>query len=473
MAIKAGMHRRSISGCESGKPLKYHDDACCGVLWVEAPDGPAAIISLDFIGLYGPAITSVKPALAKRLGLALDRLFITCSHTHSVTDLDAAKLTERLEQAACAARDSAQPAAVAFARVPTGGKFCVNRRVRVPGVGALTITFYRNNHADLENGRMEASGQVRDFLRYGAKLYHPGYHREGRAFARHPASPSAEAARALAALPEKIHLDGPVDSDLEALVFRSTAGDPIGSLIRFACHPVIYGDAETTGCSADYPGVLCREIEKATRAPAMFVNGPCADVKPLILRNGPDEMERFGSALAAQLLPALRSAAAQPLEDFRWASHEEDFAFAPEMIGTTAEVLDKANADFSAMAADAFHPAALRKQLDHLLRAWVGADVLKTNRKTMPIRIYGMRFNDVLVAALPAEIFTQTSLEIKQALHGRSVMTIELTDSADPHYIPALEEFQHGGYEVAAACLTSDAAGRIRDTAVKLLRQIQ
>lgn len=105
------------------------------------------------------------------------------------------------------------------------------------------------------------------------------------------------------------HQDGPRDTDVDTLWFADSAvGTPIASLTVAACHPTSRGGPLIGG---DYPGFLCRELERRVGGVAMFVLGCAGDVRPAFTdeRGGfrmaeLAEVERAGQTMAEAVLAA-------------------------------------------------------------------------------------------------------------------------------------------------------------------------
>lgn len=469
--VRVGVAKKPITDCGEGPAGKVHDELCAGVIYVEGGGAPAAMVGLDHGGLSGEDTDRAKGVLAERAGLDPDRVLVTCSHTHSALRLDPGKLGARLAEAALEARASSAPARVAFARADVGRRFSFNRRLRLSEeFGTLTIMHTRNTKADLKRSRLDAGGQVRDFLRCGANLYHQDYRDCGVEAGRAPPGPSAGARRLLESLPENIYCDGEVDPHLDALAFRRRDGAAIGTLVRFSCHPVVFYDCRTGEVSADYPGVLTREVARATGAPALFVNGACGNVRPLAAENSVSEVERMGKGLAALAIDGLSLAEARPLGRFEFARREEDFEVAPDMRGEAAGPADfEAELEkFRERASRPFDPLDLKRALDRLMRVWArGRRGERGPRRRLPICLAG--FNDVAFVGLPGEIFAEASLQIKRRFPGRSVIVSELTDTSFPGYVPVREEFDRGGYEVSASRLAPGSAEKMVETASGML----
>ena len=82
-----------------------------------------------------------------------------------------------------------------------------------------------------------------------------------------------------------------IDPVLKAAIFRTP--DRKLYLLSYACHAVVFG--RKSHVSADWPGAVVREIEKAGDR-AVFLQGFCGDVDPVL------QMNRWGEGTAGDIL---------------------------------------------------------------------------------------------------------------------------------------------------------------------------
>lgn len=106
-----------------------------------------------------------------------------------------------------------------------------------------------------------------------------------------------------------------IDRRIRVLALDGAGGAPIATLIHFACHPETLGSSNTI-MSADFPGVLCREVEAARPGSvALFFNGALGGMVTVDRRQRTRaEMRRIGATLAELSLAALESATPVPPE---------------------------------------------------------------------------------------------------------------------------------------------------------------
>ena len=99
--------------------------------------------------------------------------------------------------------------------------------------------------------------------------------------------------------------DGPFDPTVSVLSARTPTGDPIATVVHFACHPTIL-PASSRVISADFPGAVRAQLPAADFGVVLYANGAAGDVSTRFTRRSQDvaEAQRVGAAVAA----AVRSA---------------------------------------------------------------------------------------------------------------------------------------------------------------------
>lgn len=106
-----------------------------------------------------------------------------------------------------------------------------------------------------------------------------------------------------------------IDRRIRVLALDDLAGQAVATLVHFACHPETLGSSNTI-MSADFPGVLCAEVEAARPGSvALFFNGALGGMVTVDRRQRTRaEMRRIGSTLAELSVAALEAATPVPSE---------------------------------------------------------------------------------------------------------------------------------------------------------------
>jgi len=467
---KVGFSKIQVTEAGRLSSFGVHDDLHARAMHMEAGDGPALIISLDHMGLLPAQSAAVKSRLARSCAIPAGRIVMFYSHTHSGVEFRAGALAALLARAAAQARERARPADVAYAKLDVGHRYSLNRRAEVGlGLGAVSILFNRNVTVDLKEGTEEVGAQIRDFITRGINIWGPDYLQPDKDPHR-PARPlSRRQADLLKALPPKIYLDGPVDSDLEWLAFRTPRGRWLGSIVRFSSHAVIWRKAITRLISADYPGPLCSHIEEATNgAPALFVNGPCGNIKPLYPENTEEQMNRVGSSLARRLLRRRSRLAWHPLARVVFAKHKERFHVHQDVEDYAGRwPVEQASQRFHRLARRRDNPLAMKRALDWSLRCWGNADI-GWRRPTISLPFHLIAFNDAALLGLPTEVWCEIGMAVKARTRPNPIILGSLCDVCT-NYVPLPGALSAGGYEAVNSMLDESAGDRFADIAAALV----
>ncbi|HUU54934.1 MAG TPA: hypothetical protein VMY87_08445 [Armatimonadota bacterium] len=468
---RVGFARVAVTSAGMLGGFGVRDDLCGRVLYADAGEQPLVLISLDAMGLTPGRSAALKSRLAKACRIPADRTVIFYSHTHAGAEFRAEALARLLAAAVAEARRKARPAELAYRRVDVGRRYSVNRRAVVGhGLGAVSILFNRNITVDLKKGTEEVGEQIRDFICTGRNIWSPFYLEPERDPQPGQRALSGKQMALLKSIPRNVYLEGPVDPHLEWLAFRTKRGRSLGSIVRFSAHPVIWRKSITGRISADYPGVLCGAIEKATGAPALFVNGPCGDVKPLYPSNSEAEMVRVGRSLANELLRRRRDLTWQALERVTLLGPRERFAVHADVRKYAGRwPVGKAAARHASLARRGTDPAAVKRALDWALRCW-GNGEIDWHRGTITLPFHFVGFNDVGVLGLPNEVWCEIGLAVKHACRGKQVIVGANCDVVT-NYVPMSGALSLGGYEAMNSMLEESAGERYAAIGAELVDQ--
>jgi len=260
------------------------------------------------------------------------------------------------------------------------------------------------------------------------------------------------------ATPEALCFEGPIDPEVAVLAVRSPAGQLLGALVNFACHPTHHGP--TPELSAGYPGVLAAECRRRGCPVTLFLNGACGNISfsDPTGRVGRLTKEDVGAALADDAFTAIEqmtftgdvslSAGVRTLQlPFRKITEDE-------VKGTVA-------------GAQRFIDSALYdKGMPELLEK-----IRKRGKQLAEVQTLGL--NDVAVVSIPAEYFVEHGLRIKEETWPRNAMVVSCVNGM-VGYVPTRDAFRRGGYETTFAPssrLAPEAGDLLADAAVRLVQE--
>ena len=103
-----------------------------------------------------------------------------------------------------------------------------------------------------------------------------------------------------------------VDDELTCLQFLGEDGRPLVTVMIFSCHPQVMW-VHNPHITSDYPGLLRREVEAATRSPCLFFSGALGCMMPPdVIASTFEEFEALGMPLTEKGLASLETAGSQP-----------------------------------------------------------------------------------------------------------------------------------------------------------------
>ena len=255
---------------------------------------------------------------------------------------------------------------------------------------------------------------------------------------------------------------GPVDPEIVSLMIEATGSHKkLGALTVFACHPDTLGG---TLYSADYPFFIETELQ-AQYGPefvSAFAVGACGDINHIDVtkkseRKGERVAQRLGTAIGQSVLSSQPEA--MPIEASFAAKNRQ---FNAHLQGFTAEQAAKARADIARLSEH-------NGSFDELVQAVKILDLEQRGRKNqLEVQVFRLS-EDTALVGLPGEIFVDLGLDIKDESPFDNTIVITLANDR-LGYIPTLEAFKEGSYEVENSRVVPGAGERLVDTALDLLR---
>lgn len=272
---------------------------------------------------------------------------------------------------------------------------------------------------------------------------------------------------------------GPMDDRVTVVRIDALDGSPIATLVNYGCHPTTLGP-DNMLYSADYPGVLRRELEAAIGGVALFTTGPQGDVNPggyspedsmigiVVPWRTFESAERYGRLLADSAVAVHRTLRPAPADDVWGVSDLVELARKPLPDPATAQhAAEAARAVAETVRAadltpDASYHALLAAAYAELIALQAGA---ADRDDPVAIRASAIGIGPFVHVGIGGELFVELGRKIRAAVGDTSSCVAALCDGTIG-YIPTAEVFAEGGYEPNASVLRPGEGERLVDAVV-------
>ena len=197
-----------------------------------------------------------------------------------------------------------------------------------------------------------------------------------------------------------------------------------------------------------------------------FGAGTCGDINHIDvskggLLRGAKISEGLGTSIAATVLADLPQV--KPIEDLNLGVRNRTIlmplqSVTPRQVAEAKVFIDRLN----------------QPKMDLLLKVWT-VKVLDLARMgtNWPVEIQVFRLgSDTAIVCLPAEIFVEFGLAIKQASPFKETMVISICNDR-PSYVPTLKAFAEGSYEVSNSRLAPGSGEAMVEAAIKMLNDLK
>jgi len=244
---------------------------------------------------------------------------------------------------------------------------------------------------------------------------------------------------------------GPLDEELTVIELRGESGAVKGTLLHYACHAVVLGP-ENREISADFPGAACAQVEAATGAPCLYLQGPCGDINPVI---HPGSFADVG-AVGREVAEGSERAGRQPLANTALRVRSEMASF-PLASLPSLESLMLCREEQVRQAREAESRGETVKGRNHrAMVSWAERTVqhycsgLLCPHLEVPLQC--IEIGDLLLVGVPGELFVEFGLEAKRLAEavGKRALVVAYANG-DVGYIPTAAAYAKGGYEVDSA----------------------
>jgi neutral ceramidase len=288
----------------------------------------------------------------------------------------------------------------------------------------------------------------------------------------------------------------PVDPGVGVLRVLPDDGSPAAVLVNYACHPTVLGP-DNLLISADYPGYARAFVEGcgggdphdqpgASRGiVAVFTNGAAGDVNA----GHSADLSALGYPIPGRTFERARSLGtmlgceARRVMETIEPAHDATVRVASTTVilaGKALPPMDEAQDDLrrkekaleqatrAGAAEELLIKAKVAALYARLLVHRIGESESNEASDSARVAIQGIRIGDAAFLAVPVELFVNIGLAVKRrSTLGRAFVVGYA--NGDLGYLPSLQAFDEGGYEVVSSTFAPDSARAIEEGLVQLL----
>ncbi|HKE04679.1 MAG TPA: neutral/alkaline non-lysosomal ceramidase N-terminal domain-containing protein, partial [Blastocatellia bacterium] len=214
----------------------------------------------------------------------------------------------------------------------------------------------------------------------------------------------------------------PSDRDLAVMRFDDANGKPIAVLVNFTAHPTTI-PATTLRFSADYVGAMKAEVEKATGARVIFMQGASGDQS---VNAGPNrDYQAFGQALAKEVVKLATSLTPQEVTASSLNVREDRFKFASRT--------DLSNPVVRGAYEKAFFPELIPNYIDEYVDG------------VRPRLTLALLNGEIALVGVSGEFFSNHSIRLKERARVKQLFFFGYCNGYH-QYFPTIEAVAEGGY---------------------------
>jgi neutral/alkaline ceramidase-like enzyme len=241
----------------------------------------------------------------------------------------------------------------------------------------------------------------------------------------------------------------PSDRDLAVMRFDDATGKPIAILVNFTAHPTMVSGT-TLRFSADYVGAMKAEVEKATGARVIFMQGAAGDQSV----NGQNrDYQAFGQALANEVIKAASGLTPQEVSSPTLEVKEDRFKFSSRN--------DLSNPLVRKLYEKAFFPELIPNYVDEY------ADGVRPRLTVATLN------GEIAMVGVSGEFFSNHSIRLKERARVKQLFFFGYCNGYH-QYFPTIEAVAEGGYgadnQVAPAAV--GAGEQVMNTALMWIYQM-
>lgn len=427
----------SINGSMQDHKIRtVHDDTFAKSIVLDDGDMRLAFVVSDLCMIYREQLDEAKRRAEEFTGIPSQNMMMSATHTHSAgtacsvfqsdPDPDYLEfLVERIADAVIRANENLEPARIGWG-VGHEPSQVFNRRWRMKPGAVITNPFGGTDQVKMNPG---------------------------------------------VGNPDLLEPAGPTDPEVPVLAVQSLTGRPIALLANYSLHYV--GGTGSGEVSADYYGMFGKKMDELMGIPglhspfvAIMSNGTSGDINNINFRGGQPkpsgqygQMSAVANTLAAEVFKVIQSIQYQDWVDLNAYQKEITVGVRKPSKGE----LERARKIMQNA------PGSNMKTMEEIYaRETVLISDYPSEKK---IILQAFRIGDLAIAAIPAEVFVEIGLEIKQKSPFTTTFSISLANGYNG-YLPTPEHHRLGGYETwraRSSYMEENASVKITQTLLDLL----
>ena len=438
--MKVGFSKISLEEALKPKqPIREPIEAV--IAYFEEKNLSSIWITLDLMDLNRGFTDGVKEAVFRNTGVGIDKIHVCSTHNHGGGNPSKDTVAKLVSQAALDAMKNSREAKMRSAAARSEKQLNIIRRLYIPELcGSSTLYFGASEDNGLSTRAF--SDRVINDLREGKECNYIGEVTE-----------------------ESEEAFPPADREIAAIEFITDRGDAIGRIIRFAAHAVC---ANRPGSySSDYPYYVRQRSEMTGGGITMFLNGPCAEIAP-VMRDKLEGRERsLGEYIADLAMASLANSKPEKILFFDDRKKEIKLPVRKEVLEMKVEIPSEMPEPLPERKRY-LERLRLQKTLPFLNEKYSVGESTLTDEVSVFIGL--LRFNGTAFVAFPGETFFATGEAVKRELNASNLITVTEHERT-VMYLPPREEEELGGYEAVCKLTSPEAEELLREGTVKFLKE--
>ncbi|MEW5977346.1 MAG: neutral/alkaline non-lysosomal ceramidase N-terminal domain-containing protein [Acidobacteriota bacterium] len=294
--------------------------------------------------------------------------------------------------------------------------------------------------------------------------------------------------------------EGPVDHTVRVVRLDQLDGNPLATLMHYACHPTTMA-WQCQWATPDYPGVARQVVEEQTGSTCLFLQGATGDIGPREGFTGDLSVyRRSGRILGLEAAKVATAMEVVPrgermVEIIQSGASIVVYGREPlqgeaPVLGLLSKKLQLPLARFRPVSELEAEAEAARYEFDRLAKSGsdqeirmarsratqsgMRAEIAKTHEgKThLEWELLGIRLGSVALVSVPGEPFIQINQQIVEQSPFEQTLFSGYSNGGFG-YLPVRRAYAVGGYEVEISPFSADAAEMVVDESLSMLKELK